>query len=136
MRTADADAECGSSMNRPLEQGCPTLGPRAQLGPLGKNFGPAEAKINYPMIYTKSRYANLPAVNQGRSNGRKGGNPPTPRNEKLCCRKMLYPKALFLVINFPKLVRIPIFQLTFYQNFSRFSQNFIRICFSSKRAKK
>ena len=38
---------------------------------------------------------------QGRSQGKTGGN--SPETEKNCCRKMLlFPKALFLVTNFPK----------------------------------
>ena len=41
-------------------------------------------------------------MHQGRSQG-EGGKSPPPRNRKDCCRKMvLFPKALFLVTNFPK----------------------------------
>ena len=53
-----------------------------------------------------------------------------PRNGKDCCRKMmLLPKALFLATSFPKIVKNAIFLLTFYQSFSRFSQNFPTIWF-------
>ena len=41
---------------------------------------------------------------------------------------MLFPKALFLETNFPKIVNISIFQLNFHQKFSNFSQNFLTIC--------
>ena len=48
-----------------------------------------------------------------------------PRNGKNCCRKMiLFPKALFLATTFRKIVKNSIFQLNFYQKFSKISQNF------------
>ena len=52
---------------------------------------------------------------------------PPPRNGKNCCRKMmLFPKALFVAITFPKIVKNSIFLLNFYQNFSNISQNFVQ----------
>ena len=37
---------------------------------------------------------------------------------------MLFPKTLFLATTFPKIVKNSIFQLNYYQRFSKFSQNF------------
>ena len=71
---------------------------------------------------------------QGRSQGEgRGEFPPPPRNRKKCCRKMmLFPMALFLVTNFPKITKNSIFLLNSHQKFSKFSNN---LCISSKREK-
>ena len=71
------------------------------------------------------------------ANGVARGNtpnvPPPPEIGKNCCRKMmLFPMALFLAAKFPKLAKNSIFLLNFYQ---KFSQNFPKNCFSSKREK-
>ena len=41
---------------------------------------------------------------------------------------MLFPKALFLVTNFPKIVKNSIFLLNFHWKLSNFSRNFPTIC--------
>ena len=64
---------------------------------------------------------------QVRSQGEEGGGiPPPPPKPKNCCRKMmLFPKALFLVTIFPKIIKNSIFLLNFDP---KFSQNFPTIC--------
>ena len=75
-------------------------------------------------------------LGQWRSQGGTRRTFPPPRNGKNWCRKMmLFPKALFLATNFPQLAKNSILLLHFYQKFSKFSQTFPGICFSSKRAK-
>ena len=61
----------------------------------------------------------------------------TPRTGKKYCRKrMIFPNALFLATNFPKIDKNSLFPLHFHQNFSTFSQNFPnQLWVSSKRAK-
>ena len=66
----------------------------------------------------------------------RGGNRerPPPEIEKNCCRKMvLFPKVLFLATTFPKLTKISIFLLNFYQ---QFSQNFQTMSVSSQTREK
>ena len=74
-------------------------------------------------------------MHRRRQRGTQGTSP--PRNRKNCCRKMvLFPKALFLATTFPKLAKHLIFLLNFYQNFSKFSQNFPTICVFRPNARK
>ena len=53
---------------------------------------------------------------QGRSQGRRKGGSPPPK--KVLKKMMLFPKALFLVTNFPKIVKNSICLLNFHQKFS------------------
>ena len=56
--------------------------------------------MNYEIKLKKKAMQN-DKIAKGVARG-KGGNSPPP-NRKNCCRKMvLFPKALFLVTNFPK----------------------------------
>ena len=61
--------------------------------------------------------------------------PPKPKN---CCRKMmLFPKALFVVTNFPKIIIIiQFFYSIFIKNFQIFSKFSNNLCFSSKKREK
>ena len=49
---------------------------------------------------------------------------------------MLFPKALFLVTDFPKIVKNAVCLLNFHQKLSIFSQNFQQIVFSAKTREK
>ena len=54
---------------------------------------------------------------------------------KLRGKMMLFPKALFLVTNFLKIVKNSIFLLNFHETFQNFSEIPSNLCFSYKRAK-
>ena len=49
---------------------------------------------------------------------------------------MLFPKALFLVTNFPKIIKNSIFSLNFHQKFAKFSQNCPIMCVFLPNARK
>ena len=49
---------------------------------------------------------------------------------------MLFPKALFLATNFPKIAKNSIFLLNFDQKFAKCSQNFPTICVFRPKAQK
>ena len=69
----------------------------------------------------------MEAAVKGEARGRENSLP--QKLKKKCFRKMVsFPKALFLVTNFPKIVKNSIFLLKFYQKLSKFSQNFPTIC--------
>ena len=69
--------------------------------------------------------------------GNTGNVPPLPRNWKNYCRKMmLFPKALFLAATFPIIDKNSIFLMRFYQQISKFSQNFSSICIFRPNARK
>ena len=75
-------------------------------------------------------------LDSGVRRGGGGFNPP-PRTGKNCCRKMmLFPKALFLAINFHKIDKNSIFLLNFHQKIPKFSQNFPTICSFRPNARK
>ena len=58
---------------------------------------------------------------EGAGTGRK-----SPWSGKYCCRKMmLFPKALYLVANFPQIVKNSIFILNFHYKLSKFPCNFM-----------
>ena len=62
-------------------------------------------------------------MNQGRSQG-KGKIPPKPKN--LLLKMGIFPNALFLVTNFPKIVKNSLFLLNFHQKFSKFPNTVFR----------
>ena len=67
----------------------------------------------------RTRYLN----NHGH---RQGEHMERPEIERNCCRKMmLFPKALYLAITRPEVIRHSIIRLNFYQNFLKISQQFI-----------
>ena len=49
---------------------------------------------------------------------------------------MLFPKALFLATNFPKIDKNSIFLMNVYQKIPKFSQNFPTICIFRPNARK
>ena len=70
------------------------------------HLGHLTLKTNITSVRYHRNPLRLPSMRwmwqQGRSQGGKGEIPPSP-NRKNCCRKMvLFPKAVFLVTNFPK----------------------------------
>ena len=86
--------------------------------------------LGYKFLHNTYIYGNRGVV-RGR------GKFPLPETKKNCCRKMvLFPKALVLVTDFPKIVKNSNFLLNFHQKFSNFSQNFKTICIFRPNARK